>query len=265
VSDFIVIDTLTAWQRLEPKFLTAQKIALDLEGDFMLHRYGYRICLLQVGFPDGEIYLIDTLAGFDLATFKKVLEDQTTKKVLWGASNDVRYLKFLLGCRPRGMIDLWEAARLVIGPRVSLALVIQQVLGHEIQKDPELQVSDWNQRPLSEEKKYAAQDVRYLLAVWDKWKPLLDTGTLAAPFHKRMQILEGLEMSQKEPWTRVKGWMTLTPSQQTLLKTLVEKRDQVAKAQNLAPWRIEKNETLLEYARTGNEGNPRAVIPPRRP
>ena len=257
MSDFVVIDTLEAWKRYEPKFLTARKIALDLEGDFMLHRYGYRICLLQAGFPDGEIYLIDTLKGFDLSSFKKILEDQAIEKVLWGASNDVRYLKFLLGCRPRGMIDLWEAARLVIGPRVSLALVIQQVLGYDIQKDPELQVSDWNLRPLSDDqKKYAAQDVRYLLAVWDKWKSTLETGTHAVPFHKRMQILEGLEISQKEPWTRVKGWMTLTPSQQTHLKNLVEKRDQAAQAQNLAPWRIEKNETLLEYARTGHEWNP---------
>ncbi|NNM67965.1 MAG: ribonuclease D [Spirochaetales bacterium] len=257
MSDFVLIDSEGAWHKHAPKFLTAKKIALDLEGDFMLHRYGYRICLLQVGFPDGAIYLLDTLTGFDLSIFKEVLENQAIEKVLWGASNDVRYLKFLLGCRPRGMIDLWEAARLVIGPRVSLALVIQQVLGHQIQKDPELQVSDWNQRPLSEDqKKYAAQDVRYLLAVWDRWKPLLESGTLAAPFHKRMQILEGLEISQKEAWTRVKGWMTLSPAQQVHLKRLVEKRDQAAKGQDLAPWRIEKNENLLEYARNGVDWSP---------
>ncbi len=246
------IASASTWEQHAPRLANESVLAVDLEGDFMLYRYGRRICLYQLAFENGDIWLIDPLAGFSLDKLFQAFSNPSQIKVFWGASNDVRYLKALAGCRVQGLVDLWEAAKLILHPRPSLAMVLQETLGVTIAKEVALQTSDWNTRPLSEEqRRYAAQDVRYLLPVWQGWKATL-TGALATVFQKRMNHLLTLEVKPElPPLERIKGRFLLTPDELERLKHLAEEREIEAQRRDLAPWRLAENDKLLAWAKAG--------------
>ena len=65
------------------------RIAVDTEAD-SLHSYFEKLCLLQLSF-DGQDYLIDTLAGFDLAPLAAAFADKEI--VLQGADFDLRLMR----------------------------------------------------------------------------------------------------------------------------------------------------------------------------
>src|SRR5437762_13991111 len=72
-------------RRLEPH----DRIAVDTEAD-SLHCYYEKLCLIQLSFS-GNDYLIDPLAGFDLATLANALTEREI--VLQGADFDLRLLR----------------------------------------------------------------------------------------------------------------------------------------------------------------------------
>ncbi len=252
MSQELWIDSASQWEQVSPRLAKESVLAVDLEGDFMLYRYGRRICLYQLAFENGDIWLLDPLADLSLDPLFQVFSNPHQVKVFWGASNDVRYLKALAGCQLQGLVDLWEAAKLILHPRPSLAMVLQETLGITVTKETEIQTSDWNTRPLSEEqRRYAAQDVRYLLPVWHQWQETLK-GPLANTFQKRMTHLLSLEVKPSlSPLERIKGRFILTPEQLEHLKRLAEEREYVAQQRNVAPWRLADNEKLIAYAKSG--------------
>ena len=62
-----MIATASQLAELLPKLKSFDRIAIDTEAD-SLHSYFEKLCLLQLSFG-GKDFLIDTLAGIDLAPF----------------------------------------------------------------------------------------------------------------------------------------------------------------------------------------------------
>ncbi len=241
------------WSEVRSKLDGVTRVAFDLEGDFNLHRYGRRICLYQLAWDD-EVVLLDPLTDPQpWAGWKEFLENPAVTKVIWAAQNDVRVLKACSGIALRGLWDLFDAACLVVTPRPSLPLLVESFLGRTIGKDEAIQTSDWSVRPLSEEQRsYAAQDVRHLLALADQLVPLLDERRKRSVFETRMLAAEGYAFRETdEPWRKIKGAGALDEEQSLRLKTVWLERERLAKELDLAPYRVVPPEQLLTWARTG--------------
>lgn len=259
----------TPWSEARPRLEAASRLAFDLEGDFNLHRYGRRICLFQVALDDGTVFLLDPLEGGkpgppDWPGWKALLEDPSVPKVIWAAQNDIRALKACHGIHLRGLWDLFDAACLAVTPRPSLPLLTSSFLGVGIEKAEALQISDWSQRPLSDpQRAYAAQDVRYLLALADRIDPLLDEKKKREAFRGRMAGAEAYVFADHaEPWRRLKGAGLLPPDQMAALENLWRRREALAQALDLAPWKVVPPEELVFFAREGRFQDP-ALVDPR--
>jgi ribonuclease D len=259
----------TPWAEARPRLERASRIAFDLEGDFNLHRYGRRICLFQLALDDGSVFLLDPLeAGTprvpDWPGWKELLEDPALTKVIWAAQNDIRVLKTCHDIHLRGLWDLFDAACLTVTPRPSLPLLVDTFLGQSIEKSESLQVSDWSTRPLSQDQRdYAAQDVRYLLALADAVDPLLDEKKKREQFQARMVGAEAyVFVDHLEPWKRLKGSGSLGPEALERLEEVWRRRDALARSLDWAPWKLVPNEELVFWAREGRF-SPSALIDPR--
>jgi ribonuclease D len=258
----------TPWAEARPKLEAAHRLAFDLEGDFNLHRYGRRVCLYQVALDDGTVYLLDPLSegsGPDLGPgWKELLENPEVTKVIWAAQNDIRVLKACCGIALRGLWDLFDASCLAVTPRPSLPLLVSTFLGETIEKTEELQLSDWSVRPLTEAQRgYAAQDVRYLLALADRVDPLLDQKNKRDAFSVRMTRAEDYEFSETdEPWRKLKGSGLLGPDHLDRLGQIWRRRDTLARQFDLAPWRLVPSEELVRWAREGSFSE-KAPVDPR--
>lgn len=256
----------TPWAQVRPRLESAPRVAFDLEGDFNLHRYGRRICLFQLALDDGTCFLLDPLAEpvSEWEGWKEFLEDPQITKVIWAAQNDVRALKTCFDIHLKGLWDLFDASCLAVTPRPSLPLLVETFLGRAIEKSESLQTSDWSTRPLSEEQReYAAQDVRFLLALADAVDPLLDEKKKREAFRTRMQAAEAYVFADHaEPWRRLKGSASLEPEALIRLETVWRRREDLARTLDWAPWRLVPNEELVTWAREGRFSE-NAPIDPR--
>lgn len=253
------------WAQARERLENAPRIAFDLEGDFNLHRYGRRVCLYQVALDDGTVFLLDPLEdATPWPGWKELLENPGITKVIWAAQNDIRVLKVCAGIHLRGHWDLFDAACLAVTPRPSLPLLVRTFLNHEIEKAEALQTSDWSLRPLSaEQRAYAAQDVRYLLALADHLNPLLDQKNKRDPFAARMAAAEGYVFADvAEPWRKLKGAALLAPEELERLEGLWRRREALARDLDLAPWRLVASEELVLWAREGRF-SANALVDPR--
>jgi ribonuclease D len=245
---------LVSWAEVWPRLERSRRVAFDLEGDFNLYRYGRRVCLFQLAFDD-EVVLLDPLKDPVSAWdgWKDFLENPAVTKVIWAAQNDVRVLKACFGISLKGLWDLFDASCLTVTPRPTLPLLVQTFLGQTIGKDETIQTSDWSLRPLSElQLQYAAQDVRYLLALADALDPLLDEKRKRSIFETRMRTAESYVFRETdEPWRRVKGSGALDEEQVLRLKDVWLEREKLAENLDLAPWRVVPPDELLHWARTG--------------
>jgi|GEM_PF-3134388 len=251
---------ISTWESVASQILSQKRVALDLEGDFNLYRYGRRICLFQIALDDGSIFLLDPLEQGESTTqhwegWKDFLEDPARTKIIWAAQNDIRVLKACHQTRLRGLWDLFDAAALAVTPRPSLPFLLQSLLGIEIKKESSLQTSDWNRRPLlPEQQHYAAQDVRFLLPLADTLTALLEEQPAKnTVFKKRMLKAEDYEFHDvPEPWRRWKGYVLLDEPQREILASLWQSREVLARTLDLAPWRLAPHEDLVERVKTGS-------------
>ena len=91
------VDSAPALARLVDRLPHAGRIALDTEAD-SLHSYYEKVCLIQLAF-DGEAYILDPLAGLDLAEFLAALAAKPL--LLHGADYDLRMLRASLAMSMR--------------------------------------------------------------------------------------------------------------------------------------------------------------------
>jgi ribonuclease D len=128
-----------------------EEVSLDTEADNMFH-YKTRLCLLQF-LVDGEVFLVDALAGLPLDGLWQRLAQKHI--VMHGSDFDLRLLHDLCRFRPKSIFDTMLAAQLLNRPRVGLASLLEDHFGVKLSKE--------SQKMLD----YAALDVWHLPALRD--------------------------------------------------------------------------------------------------
>ena len=127
--------------------------------------YYPRICVVQVA-TTRAVTLIDALTIGDLSPLWNLIADEDVTTIVHAGQQDLEPVARLLGAAPNSIVDTQLAAGLSGLPwPLSLTKLISAVLSHDVGAGPTF--SEWDARPLTpSQMAYAADDVRYLPALW---------------------------------------------------------------------------------------------------
>lgn len=248
--DVAVITEQDALASLVAELSLAPWIAVDTE--FLRERNYYaQLCLIQVGTPDLAV-CIDPLALSDLSPLRDLFTNPNITKVFHAAFQDMEILLQATGAVPRPVFDTQIAAALLgHADQIGYARLVEAMLGVQLEKAHSR--SDWSRRPLkSQEIEYAADDVRYLAALYPQMREQLEQRNRLAWLGPEFDAMTDPSRYRTEPeraWRRVKGWKRLKPAQQQALVPLAAWREQQAMSADRPRGWIVKDEILLDMAR----------------
>ena len=115
-----------------------------------------------------RIFLIDPTRGLDISPLSDLLADPDIETVVHAGWQDLQLFYQRTGHVPANVFDVQLAAGFA-GLSASLAYgkLVQELTGVELEKGEAY--TDWCRRPLTDNQlRYAADDVRYLVAVRDQ-------------------------------------------------------------------------------------------------
>lgn len=233
---------------------TTLRRALDHEDRFALdceaagfHRYSDRLSLIQVS-ANGGTFIVDPLAFDPTELLADPIGDPATRVIMHGADFDVRLLDRDLGIRIRGLFDTQVAAALLGENALGLSSLLEKYLDVHLSKKH--QRADWAQRPLPDELvRYAAADTRHLLELADLLEERLrEKGRLEWALEESGRLEEVAwdeEDEDADPVEGVKAARDLPPREVAGLREALEWRDEIAREQDRAPFRVAGDRALL--------------------
>lgn len=223
------------------------KVALDLESEHNLHRYGIHISLIQL--YDGQsVSLIDVLAIRDKLLLRALLEDTPWVKVMFDASGDLATARTALDMTIRPIFDLAVAARL-LGRPGSLSKLLSPE--SPVSKS-RFQKANWMKRPIPADMlEYAAGDVLPLLDLADSLlAELFSSGRLFRFLAKNAQVqAKSHGRDPYEGYKRLPIYARLPPAQKRLLAELWGAREKYAERHDLPPHNVASHEVLAGIVR----------------
>ncbi len=245
-----LIDTRHELEQLSSLLLTKRIIALDLEGEFNLHRYGIHLCLLQIGTED-EIFLVDKITLGNIDPLREVIESEKIEKVMYSANIDVRLLKYACGFNIRNIFDLRIGAKLIGLEDQSLGGLITFFTGARIDKNKRFQMSDWSRRPLGKDQlDYAADDVHYLIPVRERINEMLAIKRMTKQFIKANKILENEIFKDTENnYLKTPNSGKLNKNERVILKHIYNMREEIAEELDVPAYRVIRKENLYNIVR----------------
>ena len=223
----------------------AELVGVDVERADA-HRYYRRAALIQVGVED-HCVLLDAVA---IDSFPQVdrFFDADRLMVLHALQNDLEPLAGR-GIVPRRVADTALAAT-ILGLPTGLATLLSDLLEVDLDGDKNaFQRADWEARPLPADMiTYAAGDVVHLPRLWRELAARLeDAGRLSWYEQELAATIEQAGLDSRD-WTRVKGIGRLTAEQRAVLRSVWERREQIARSHDIAPNRLLHDDVLRDLA-----------------
>lgn len=224
--------------------------AIDTE--FMREKSYYpQLCLIQIATPDGAV-CIDPFGIDDLGPLLELLYDPAILKVFHAARQDLEIFHVMRGTPPAPAFDTQLAATLLgHGDQVGYGALVKETLGVELEKAHSR--ADWSLRPLTPEQlEYAADDVRYLVQVYQKQRAALEQNGrlpwLAEDF-AALSDPHTYENPPQEAWRRIKGVNFLKGVQLAVLQQIAAWREQQAQDSDRPRRWVLKDEVMFDMAK----------------
>lgn len=213
--------------------------------------YHPSLCLVQVATPDC-LYLIDPLTAGPLDEFWKLVVDPARTVIVHAGREEVRLCRLWTGQTPGNLFDLQLAAGLMgLGYPLGHGTLVHQVLGVQMAKGETL--TEWRHRPLtSGQIRYAFDDVRYLLPVWQHLSARLqELGRLdwAREEFARLAVNAAPEEPATEKWRKLRGLGSLDRRRLAIVRALYNWREETAARTNRPTRAIIRDDLIIEIAR----------------
>ena len=201
---------------------------------------------------DGDtVWLVDPLAIGDFAPLVDLLRNPRVIKVFHSCSEDLEVLQGVFGTLPSPLFDTQVAAAFGgLGFSRGYARLVGAVLGIALDKHETR--SDWLQRPLTEAQcRYAAEDVHYLIQVYDHLLATLDAERLGWIAEDMEELLAGAgeNADLARYYLRIKGAWKLPVADQYVLARLAEWRERLARELDKPRGHIVPDGVLVEAVR----------------
>jgi ribonuclease D len=214
--------------------------------------YHPRLCLVQIATPD-RLVLIDPLTAGPLDCFWRVVIDPAHQVIVHAGREEVRLCRLWGGQPPSNLFDLQIAAGLVgLMYPLGHGNLVQQVLGVQLAKGETL--TEWRDRPLTRAQvRYAFDDVRYLLPVWQRLSERLEQLGRSAwareEFARLVASTTPEEAVAAEKWRKLRGAGSLDRRRLGIVRQLYAWREEAATQANRPPRTIVRDDLLVEIAR----------------
>ena len=226
----------------------AEIIGVDLESDSFYHYYE-KVCLLQIA-TESASYVLDPLALRDLSVLRPVFSNPGIRKVFHGADYDIRSLYRDFRLEVNNLFDTQMACQFLGLPETGLEAVLRNRFQVELNK--KFQRADWSRRPLSREMvEYAAMDGQYLIPLARELERELEEKDRLTWVEEECLFLTKVRFnppSSAPLYLKVKGAGHLDPRSLAVLEALLEFRETQAQKSDLPPFKVIRNEPLLELA-----------------
>ena len=148
---------------------------IGLDTEFHRRRTFFpRPCLLQLA-TSVDAYVVDLLAPLNLTGLESALYSESRVKVTHAPREDLELLHLIFGEQLPNLVDV-QLAHAFVSTDTSLnySSLVDRYLGLPLVQNKRLTQSDWRKRPLAHKQiKYALDDVRFLIPLWDQIKLLL--------------------------------------------------------------------------------------------
>lgn len=244
------VDTPQALQKMLDTIAGSAQIAVDTESNNM---YAYRgqVCLIQLSNRDHD-YIIDPLAIDDLQALAPLLADEKIEKIFHAAEYDLICLKRDFDFDIHNLFDTMAAARLSGAKKFGLGDLLKNHF--DIKVDKSHQRDDWGKRPLPKDSlTYAQMDTHYLHELRDNLKAsLTELGRLDEAqevFGDVLRIDAKEQVFDPHGFWKIGKPNKLNRRQMALLKELYLLREDLAQEEDLPPFKVIQNQTLVNIVR----------------
>jgi ribonuclease D len=249
----ILVETPAKLQQLVQTLGNQPGVAVDTESN-SLHAYRERVCLLQFSFPNDD-YLVDPIQLPSLQPLQEVFNSSGIEKVFHGAEYDLLCLWRDFRFRVQNLFDTRVAVRTLGWQKTGLGDILAKEFGARLNKRH--QRANWGERPLPAElQNYARLDTHYLLELRHRLESeLIQVGRL----EEANEICELFTSSEPEinnegdngaGFWRINRANKLKPRQIAVLRELYNLREVQAQQRDCPPFRILRDEVLIELATT---------------
>jgi len=226
----------------------AKIIGVDLEADSFYH-YFEKVCLIQIA-TESASYVVDPLALRDLSALHPVFSNPRIRKVFHGADYDIRSLYRDFHLEVENLFDTQLACKF-LGLRESGLEALLRCRFH-VEVNKKYQRADWSKRPLSPEMvEYAAIDGMYLIPLARMLEKELEEKSRLSWVEEECLFLSKVRFtlpSHAPLYLKVKEAFLLDPRSLAVLEALLEFREAQAQKSDLPPFKVLRNEPLLELA-----------------
>jgi ribonuclease D len=211
-----------------------------------------KLCVIQASTTQ-RIGLIDPIAQIDLRPFWELLCDESIEKIVHAGEQDIEPVHRLMQRPAKNIFDTQIAAGFVaLAYPIGLSKLVQELLGVKLGKG--LTFTHWDQRPLTAQQlKYAADDVRYLHAVRAELGKRLQARGHVAWAREECDSLCDPSRYGFDPqhfYLRIRGSTSLSPASLAVLRELTIWRDAAARAHDVPPRALLRDEILMDMARS---------------
>jgi ribonuclease D len=180
------------------------------------------------------------------------MADPRIEKVFHDAGNDVGDLKRDFSFEFESVFDTQVAAQFCGRKFLGLETLLEAELGVPLFKVRDIQRCDWSRRPLTPaHERYAAEDVLHLLALRDRFRAELRAigrESWAAEECREICRMPPSEPRQPGDCLKMKGTKHFTRRELAVLRELLEFREDLARRQDAAPFRVFSDMGLLALA-----------------
>jgi len=233
--------------------VTEPLIAVDTESN-SLYAYQEKVCLIQFSTPTAD-FLVDPLAGLDLAPLGDIFASAEITKVFHAAEYDVMCLKRDFGFEFSALFDTMWAARILGWSKVGLGSILTKEFG--VHTNKRYQRYNWGRRPLEPEAlAYACLDTHYLLPLQGmQSEALVNSGRWEEAQEVFAQVAASQAASPTVPdpqgFWRIKHLSGLSRRELAILSALHLWREQEAQQRDRPPFKVVSNVTLVKLAQAG--------------
>ncbi|MCK6419017.1 MAG: ribonuclease D [Alphaproteobacteria bacterium] len=224
---------------------------VTIDTEFLREKTYYpKLCLIQIGLPEGGAAAIDTLAGLDMAPIWDLFFDPGILKVIHSGRQDLEIIYNITGQVVHPLFDTQIAAMVCgYGESAGYEALVRDITGQGLDKTA--QFTNWAQRPLSDRQlTYALADVIHLQAVYLHLREKLAKLGRIEWVEAEDAILTNpatYQVDVDQLWRRIK-MRTARPKNLVVLKFLSAWRERRAQEKDLPRNWVLRDETLADLA-----------------
>ena len=226
---------------------------ITIDTEFLREKTYYpKLCLVQVGTPDGRAAAIDPIEGqdMDLTPLFDLLCNAKLLKVIHAGRQDLEIFFRLTGKVVQPFFDTQIAAMVCgYGDSVGYESLVRNITGHSLDKS--VQFTNWSNRPLSKRQvDYALGDVTYLVGIYKHLAAELAKRGRTDWVFQEEEILADPATYENHPenaWERIK-LRSPKPKMLAILRELAAWRELRAQEKDIPRTWVMRDETLADMA-----------------